>query len=53
MFDQPDTTCDEMTGLVGDGRAEYLAYLDFIKAFNTVSSGIFTEKLMKCGLSEQ
>ncbi|KAK4813307.1 hypothetical protein QYF61_023982 [Mycteria americana] len=36
-----------------EGRAVDVVYLDFSKAFNTVSRKILTEKLMKCGLNEQ
>lgn len=42
-----------MIHLVGEGRAVYLAPLDFVKASNTVSCNIFTKKLTKCGLVEQ
>ncbi|KAK4810544.1 hypothetical protein QYF61_004507 [Mycteria americana] len=38
--------CDEMTGLVDEGRAVDIAYLDFRKAFNTISHKILMEKLL-------
>ncbi|KAK4816570.1 hypothetical protein QYF61_017960 [Mycteria americana] len=40
---------DEMTGLVDEGRAVDVVYLDFKKAFDTVSCKILIEKLMKYG----
>ncbi|GAB0207649.1 mitochondrial enolase superfamily member 1 [Grus japonensis] len=46
-------TCDEMTGLVDEGRAVDIVYLDFRKAFDTVSPKIFIDKLLKYGLDEQ
>ena len=42
-----------MTGLVDKGRAVVIVYLDFSKAFDTVSQKIFIEKVMKYGLDEQ
>ena len=47
------TIYDEMTGLVDEGRAVNIDYLDFSKAFDTVSYKILIEKLMKNGLDEQ
>ena len=44
---------DEMTGLVGEGRAVDIVYLAFSKAFDTVSQKILIEKLMMYGLDEQ
>ena len=43
---------DEMAGLVDKGRAVDVVYLDFSKAFDTVSHNIFIDKLMKCGLDK-
>ena len=43
---------DGMTGWVNKGRAVDVVYLDFSKAFNTVSHSILTGKLRKCGLDE-
>ncbi|KAK4824064.1 hypothetical protein QYF61_009915 [Mycteria americana] len=47
------TFYDEMTGLVDQGRAVDVVYLDISKAFGTVSHRILIEKLMKYGLDEQ
>ncbi|GAB0208757.1 mitochondrial enolase superfamily member 1 [Grus japonensis] len=41
-----------MTGWVGEGRAVDVVYLDFSKAFDTVSYNILIGKLRKCGLDE-
>jgi len=43
---------DDMTGWVDEGRAVDVVYLDFSKAFNTVSHKILLGKLRKCGLDE-
>jgi len=43
---------DGMTGWVDEGRAVDAVYLDFSKAFNTVSHNIITGKLRKCALDE-
>jgi len=43
---------DGRTGCVDDGRVMDVVYLDFSKAFNTVSHNILLEKLRKCGLDE-
>jgi len=42
---------DDMTGWVDEGRA-VVVYLDFSKAFDTVSHDILLGKLRKCGLEE-
>ena len=47
------TFYDETTGLVDEGRAVDIVYLDFHKAFDTVSHKILKEKLMKYWLDEQ
>ena len=41
---------DSMTGWVDDGRVMDVVYLDFSKAFDTVSHNILTGKLKNCGL---
>ena len=42
----------DMTGWVDEGRAVNVVYLDFSKAFNTVSDDILLGKLRNCGLDE-
>ena len=41
-----------MTGWVDEGRAVDVVYLDFSKAFDTVSHDVLLGKLRKCGLDE-
>jgi len=41
-----------MTSWVDDRRAVDVVYLDFSKAFDTVSNNILIGKLGKCGLDE-
>jgi len=41
-----------MTSWVDEGRAVDVVYLDFSKAFDTVSHNILIGKLRKCGLDE-
>jgi len=43
---------DGMTGWVDEGRAVDVVYLDFSKAFDTVSDNTLLGKLRKCGLDE-
>ncbi|GAB0176329.1 mitochondrial enolase superfamily member 1 [Grus japonensis] len=43
---------DSMTGWVDEGRAVDVVYLDFSKAFDTISHNILIGKLRKCGLDE-
>jgi len=43
---------DDMTGWVDEGRAVDVVYLDFSKAFDTVSYCILPGKLRKCELDE-
>jgi len=44
--------CDGVTGWVDEGRAVDVVYLDFSKAFDTVSHNVLLGKLRKCGLDE-
>jgi len=44
---------DGVTGWVDEGRAVDVVYLDFSKAFDTVSHNIFIGKVRKCGLDER
>ncbi|PKU40746.1 rna-directed dna polymerase from mobile element jockey-like [Limosa lapponica baueri] len=43
---------DGMTGWIDEGRAVDVVYLDFSKAFDTISHSILIRKLRKCGLEE-
>ncbi|PKU41714.1 rna-directed dna polymerase from mobile element jockey- hypothetical protein [Limosa lapponica baueri] len=43
---------DVITGWLDEGRAADVIYLDFSKAFDTVSHNILIRKLRKCGLDE-
>ncbi|KAK4827589.1 hypothetical protein QYF61_019491, partial [Mycteria americana] len=43
----------EMSGLVDEGRAVAIVYLDFRKAYDTVTEKILTDKLWMYGLDEQ
>ena len=43
---------NEMSGLVDEGRAVDVSYLDFSQAFSTVFHNILTDKLMKYGLAK-
>ena len=43
---------DDMTGWIDEGRAVEVVYLDFSKAFDTLSRNILLGKLRKCGLDE-
>lgn len=45
--------CDEMSDLVGEGRAVDIVYWDFSKAYDAFSHKFFVEKQLKYGLGEQ
>ncbi|PKU29549.1 rna-directed dna polymerase from mobile element jockey-like [Limosa lapponica baueri] len=45
--------CDEMTGLVEEGRAVDIDYVDFSRSFDTISYKIIIGKMLKYGLDEQ
>ena len=43
---------EEVTRWIDDGKAVDVVYLDFSRAFDTVSHGILAAKLRKCGLDD-
>ncbi|KAK4824032.1 hypothetical protein QYF61_009623 [Mycteria americana] len=50
--EQEVALCDEMTGLVDEGRAVDVVYLDFHEAFNTFCHSVLADKLAMYGLAE-
>jgi len=44
---------NDVSGWVDEGRSVDIVYLDFSKAFDTVSQNILKGKLRKCGLDER
>ena len=44
--------CEVINGWVDGGRAVDVVYLDFSKAFDTVSHTILIMKMRKCGIDE-
>ncbi|PKU49487.1 rna-directed dna polymerase from mobile element jockey-like [Limosa lapponica baueri] len=45
--------CDRMTGWLDEDRAVDVVYLEFSKAFDTVSHNVLIGKLRNCGLDER
>ena len=52
MLDQSDSFLRWHDWMVDEGRVVDVVYLDFSKAFNTVSRNILLRYLRKCGLDE-
>ncbi|RMC06295.1 hypothetical protein DUI87_15726 [Hirundo rustica rustica] len=50
MFDQPDLFYDQVTCFVDAGKAVDVVYLDFNRAFDTVSHSTVLDKLAARGL---
>jgi len=44
---------EDVTKWIGDSKAVDVVYLDFSKAYDTVSHSILAAKLRKCGLNDQ
>jgi len=53
VLDQSDAFYDSTTSWIDEGRAVDVVYLEFNKAFATVSHNILKGKLRKCGLDER
>jgi len=47
------TFCDEMTGILDEGKAVDIVLMDFSMAFDIVSRNTLTDKLLIEGLDEQ
>ena len=43
---------EDVTRWIDDGKAVDVVYIDFSKAFDTVSHSILAAKLRKCGLDD-
>ena len=53
MLDQPGIFCSVVVGWVDERREVDVLYLDFSKAFDTVSCNILIGKLRRCGIGKR